>query len=805
MAKLTEYPKATSFDPNDILIKDGINGTKKIEIEDFIADVSDTTSTTNGKLAKAGDVAELKAQTTLPEEALAWLIYKNDMYVKVSDGKTSSSSSGLAATAYVDVSGYRKIKYRRVKSTNASPSHGMAFYTSGLDHISSVASLGGQASNGYADELYEVDVPATAKYAMFTFQWDKTTYGEFTVIGSERISSRVEDLTNASDIDKLVAPVTLYDKDSVNWQTGYIIYDSGNISVNDLFKCTDFIDVENIQTILYTRVRTSSSSSKAGMAFYDENLTCISGQRCINSAPVLDYGMAYVDVPETAKYARFTKSMTLEAQGKYFLVYDAEQYDNAVTAKLAKDESDIAALQSDVESLFDSLEYVIKGTGFIRSIANGGYGGGSVNSNTETFNYTDYIDIRACKTIKYKRPKSTNPDVVAGMAFYAAQNTSSYISGIANEYDTNNTGYGWNTASVPEGAQYARFSVYIDTETYGNFEILGKQYVSDTAVELAPLIGSPTLYLAETPTDPDFNSAAAASGGTTYADIYDRYDALCTAYPKWLRRDENIGSDSENYPIAHYTLRMYDPIVDSGSNYSDWDGTGDPPSNLWTSNTVYRRVLLSAGVHGAEKAGVLALYYLTKGILTSSAEWARYLRSNAIIEIIPIICPGNFNANRRNNINDVNVNRDYFTKTSAEAQAMTTYIDSISADLHCALDFHTAHGKMGFVAVPPTNPKIDLLLTMANQTFAACVDNWGSVTTALNLPDTCYPYAYANISANQGTFPDYINGSGITHYACTVETPTGSSSNSYTSEKAVAASKLSMDVGCNLLQRMLAI
>lgn len=272
-----------------------------------------------------------------------------------------------------------------------------------------------------------------------------------------------------------------------------------------------------------------------------------------------------------------------------------------------------------------------------------------------------------------------------------------------------------------------------------------------------------------------------------------------------MKRDENIGSDSENYPIAHYTLRMYDPIVDSGANYSDWDGTGDPPSNLWTSNTVYRRVLLSAGVHGAEKAAVLALYYLTKGILTSSDEWARYLRSNAIIEIIPIICPGNFNANRRENINGVNVNRDYFTKSSAEAQAMTTYIDSISADLHCALDFHTAHGKMGFVAVPPTNPKIDLLLTMANQTFAACVDNWESVTTSLNLPAACYPYAYANISANQGTFPDYINGSGITHYACTVETPTGSSSNTYTSEKAVAASKMSMDIGCNLLQRMLEI
>lgn len=36
MPKLTEYPQATGFDANDILIKDGVNGTKKITIEDFI-------------------------------------------------------------------------------------------------------------------------------------------------------------------------------------------------------------------------------------------------------------------------------------------------------------------------------------------------------------------------------------------------------------------------------------------------------------------------------------------------------------------------------------------------------------------------------------------------------------------------------------------------------------------------------------------------------------------------------------------------------------------------------------------------
>lgn len=39
MAKLTTYPQATRFDNNDILIKDGANGTKKILAKDAIIDL----------------------------------------------------------------------------------------------------------------------------------------------------------------------------------------------------------------------------------------------------------------------------------------------------------------------------------------------------------------------------------------------------------------------------------------------------------------------------------------------------------------------------------------------------------------------------------------------------------------------------------------------------------------------------------------------------------------------------------------------------------------------------------------------
>lgn len=52
MPKLTEYPQATSFDQNDILIKDGVNGTKKIAVEDVAAYLSNAIGVDdiNGKL-----------------------------------------------------------------------------------------------------------------------------------------------------------------------------------------------------------------------------------------------------------------------------------------------------------------------------------------------------------------------------------------------------------------------------------------------------------------------------------------------------------------------------------------------------------------------------------------------------------------------------------------------------------------------------------------------------------------------------------------------------------------------------------
>ena len=168
MSKLTEYPQATSFDANDILIKDGINGTKKIRIEDFIATISDTTQTVEGKLAKAGDVAELQSavhDTIIPKE-----LYSDGIFftcgITASNGENASSST-LISTDYVDVSGYSRIAYSRAYTTSTTSTYGMAFYDSNKTYISGERCAIRSPETEW--KVQEIDVPQNAKYARFSY------------------------------------------------------------------------------------------------------------------------------------------------------------------------------------------------------------------------------------------------------------------------------------------------------------------------------------------------------------------------------------------------------------------------------------------------------------------------------------------------------------------------------------------------------------------------------------------------------------------------------------------------------------
>ena len=99
---------------------------------------------------------------------------------------------------------------------------------------------------------------------------------------------------------------------------------------------------------------------------------------------------------------------------------------------------------------------------------------GSPVSEASLYNYTQYIDVSEYPYLLYRQIglATTSPTSV-GMAFY--HNGRGYISGEAAEISQSEDGYMPNLKflKIPYDAKYARFTVFKDTDTYGDFEIYG--------------------------------------------------------------------------------------------------------------------------------------------------------------------------------------------------------------------------------------------------------------------------------------------------------------------------------------------
>ena len=108
------------------------------------------------------------------------------------------------------------------------------------------------------------------------------------------------------------------------------------------------------------------------------------------------------------------------------------------------------------------INYSIVRIGYIQS--NGG-----ANANATTAKYTDYIDISGLEKIVYTRRGVSASTTAHYDAFYDANKE--FISSRRNLYNQESDGYTEVEYTLPEGAAYARFTIWADTDTYGNFAI----------------------------------------------------------------------------------------------------------------------------------------------------------------------------------------------------------------------------------------------------------------------------------------------------------------------------------------------
>lgn len=277
-----------------------------------------------------------------------------------------------------------------------------------------------------------------------------------------------------------------------------------------------------------------------------------------------------------------------------------------------------------------------------------------------------------------------------------------------------------------------------------------------------PVIGSPSIYLSDLVEGADYSN-------TTVQNVYDRYDALCTTYPQWISRTEDLGIDAAGNPIRKYEVRLQTPVV--GYN-ADWAPSGNGSyTNHWQSVIKYRRALLNAGTHGNERTACWGLLYWIEELVASNEPWALYIKGNFALDIIPVFNPDGYNANRRTNANGVDLNRNYDDDThEPEVQAMINYLESIKDELHCACDCHTANGDRGFLSVPISSPIMPSMMQLANQIFGVCLTSWDEMAAQIGLSTSVRPYMYACMATNVGTFPHYLLTQGLTPYAYTVET-----------------------------------
>lgn len=97
---------------------------------------------------------------------------------------------------------------------------------------------------------------------------------------------------------------------------------------------------------------------------------------------------------------------------------------------------------------------------------------------------TDYIPITEYFSLSFKRYGSmSSSSSVKAAAFYDA--TKTMITTVDALTSQAATGYGatLETVSLPVGAAYARFTTFIDTETYGAFEVYGNTTVIGSGIE----------------------------------------------------------------------------------------------------------------------------------------------------------------------------------------------------------------------------------------------------------------------------------------------------------------------------------
>ena len=265
-------------------------------------------------------------------------------------------------------------------------------------------------------------------------------------------------------------------------------------------------------------------------------------------------------------------------------------------------------------------------------------------------------------------------------------------------------------------------------------------------------IGSPANYLSDMNTD-------GLQIFPTLDDVYAAYDSLASQHPELLKREPDIGMDATNtYPIRHYTLKMQYPLITD-----DRGGTG---TNQW-DDSIYKpaRIILNMGTHCSERKALLAGFLAVKEIIESQEDWAVFIKSNLIIDIVPCMSPWSAeNGWVSTNSNGKDLNRTFVSDIQPENTAMINLIGAlIPKGLIGCIDLHnTATGTSYMVSKPSYwawNYYAKIAQRLQGLTYQIC-------KTIFYEEKNNYFHLW-DASANSGQLHQYVNSLGL--LGCTIE------------------------------------
>ena len=353
---------------------------------------------------------------------------------------------------------------------------------------------------------------------------------------------------------------------------------------------------------------------------------------------------------------------------------------------------------------------------------------GTVGNSTRIMKASGYVDVSDASSVSLSFMKWTSSSGAPsgyGLAFYDADKK--FISGVgfpkADPSLGSSAGISYiHHVEVPSRAVYLRTTYHMDEDSYGRFtanKIV--RYVdsggtgSDIAFPPYNTIGSPHQYVT------DWDDKDRITPFANVDEIYAAYDELATQYPRYFKRNEDIGTDaSGSYAIRHYTLGMLNPSVTS-------DRAGET-ENLW-SDEAYprRRILLNGNIHGwSERYACYGAYLTVKEILESSDEWAMFIKNNLMLEVVPAPNPWGYDNKTSNNTNGKNLNRTYFNDIQSENQALIDLIDRLMPIGLCGIiDYHnTGDSTPGYLVAKPSYSHWKYYAVLAAQLEAIAHDSF---------------------------------------------------------------------------------